>query len=314
MLYLASAATLALASNAQAPTFIKAWGTFGSEQGELIWPSAVAVDAGGNVYVAEWGNRRIQKFTNDGAFVSQWGTQGQELGQFMTPVGVAVSPAGDVYVTDWDNHNVQRFTSDGAFLSRWGTLGMENGQFHNPTGIAINASGEVYVVDRGNWRVQKFTSDGLYLDQWGSAGFGDGQFGDPEETGIGPWGIAVSGNGDVYVADQSNDRMQKFTGAGGYLAQWGPFLVYGVAVGPNGDVYVSSDDVVRIFTSGGAPLDQIGTSGAAEGQFDNPEGVAVDRSGNVFVADMFNNRIQKFGYVPTPAKRTTWGRLKSLYR
>ena len=90
--------------------------------------------------------------------------------------------------------------------------------------------------------------------------------------------------------------------------------VYGVAVDQNGDVYVSGDDAVRAFTSGGALLYQWGTRGSAAGQFDDPEGVAVDRNGNVFVADMFNNRIQKFGFVPTPATRMTWGRLKSLYR
>lgn len=314
VLALAQGTLLASASGAQAPSFLKEWGANGGDQAGLSWPTAVAVDVDGNVYVTDWGSRRIQKYTNDGVFLTQWGDVGQGAGLFETPLGIAVSPSGEVYVTDCDNHTVQKFTSDGVFLLQWGTLGSAAGELRNPTGIAIAANGEVYVVDHSNWRVQKFTSDGVYLAQWGRPGSGDGEFGDPEEIGAGPWGIALASNGDVYVADQVNARIQKFTGAGGYISQWGTFPCYGVAVDQNDHVYVSGNDVVRAFSSSGTLLYEWGGTGSAPGQFSDPEGVAVDRLGNVFVADMYNNRIQKFGFVPTPTQRTTWGQVKHLYR
>jgi DNA-binding beta-propeller fold protein YncE len=89
--------------------------------------------------------------------------------------------------------------------------------------------------------------------------------------------LATDAQGNVYVADAANCRIQVFTGAGAYIAQWG-------------------------------------TPGSGNGQFVTPTGVAVDGSGNVYVADRDNNRIQKFGHLPTPTKSTTWGRLKRLYR
>jgi DNA-binding beta-propeller fold protein YncE len=89
--------------------------------------------------------------------------------------------------------------------------------------------------------------------------------------------VATDLPGDVYVVDLINNRIQKFTGTGAYLTQWG-------------------------------------SNGSGDGQFFNPSGVATNATGDVFVSDQGNQRVQKFGHPPTPARSTSWGRLKRLYR
>src|SRR5213592_879951 len=88
--------------------YLTKWSTSGS-------PTGVAVDAGSNVYVADWSNNRIQKFTSTGTFVTTWGTSGYYAGQFQGPAGVAVDAGGNVYVADTHNHRVQKFTNNGTY-------------------------------------------------------------------------------------------------------------------------------------------------------------------------------------------------------
>lgn len=88
------------------PEFLRKWGTLGSGDGQFNWPVGVAVDASGNVYVADSGNHRIQKFTSSGAFITNWGTQGTGDGGFNRPYGVAVGASGNVYVADSFNNRI----------------------------------------------------------------------------------------------------------------------------------------------------------------------------------------------------------------
>ena len=195
------------AASAQAPAYITQWG---GPDGMLHRLAGVAVDASGNVYVAEELNFLIRKFTGSGVQLTQWGT----YRSFGSLAGVAVDGNGNVYVADESNHRIQEFTSSGTYLTQWGSCGSGNGQFEYPRDVAVDASGNVYVADVGNNRIQVFTSDGTYLTQWGTEGRedrrpgvgmgkGDGQFN-------GPLGVAVDRSGDVYVADAGNKRIQVF--------------------------------------------------------------------------------------------------------
>ncbi len=260
-------------------------------------PSGVAVDAAGNVYVADTINHRIQKFDSAGAFIGKWGEQGSGDGELFSPSGVAVDTFGNVYVADTGNDRIQKFDPDGAFVNRWGTGGTGDGEFKNPRGVAVDSAGNVYVADTTNHRVQKFDSSGVFITKWGNAGSSDGEFQSPS-------GVAVDAAGNVYVADTFNHRVQKFDSSGLFLATLGAAgsgdgqfqSPDGVAVDASGNVYVADtvNDRVQKFTADGAFVNRWGTGGTGDGQFDSPGGLAVDAAGNVYVADTSNNRIQKF--------------------
>jgi DNA-binding beta-propeller fold protein YncE len=170
------------------------------------------------------------------------------------PNSVALDNSGNVYIIDTDTSQIHGLDYNGIYLSQWGNKGSGNGQFERPKGIAVDSSGNVYVADTNNHRIQKFYSDGTFHIKWGGKGSGDGQFSSPG-------GIAVDSSGNVYVADTNKHRIQKFDADGNYLTKWG-------GIG--------------------------GIDGSGDGQFFYPEGIAVDSSGNVYVADTYNYRIQKF--------------------
>ena len=143
-------------------------GRKGTGNGQFRYPTSVATDAAGNVYVVDERNYRIQKFSADGAFITKWGSEGSGNGQFKEPnEGIATDPVGDVYVTDTDNHRIQKFSADGAFITKWGRKGSGKGQFLYPDGIATDVEGNVYVADFGNDRIQKFSSAGVFITKWG---------------------------------------------------------------------------------------------------------------------------------------------------
>jgi len=285
------------------PVYVTQWGTQGSGDGQFFYPSGVATDAAGAIYVVDTFHDRIQKFTSTGTYLTQWGSSGNGDGQFSNPWGVATDAFGNVYVADFGNHRIQKFTSSGTYVTQWGSFGTSNGQLSFPFGLGTDAAGNVYVAEYGNHRIQKFTSTGTYLTQWGSFGAGAGQFNTP-------YGVATDAAGDVYVADSGNSRIQKFTSSGTYLTQWGSpgsgdSEFYGsaaVATDHAGHVYVADlgNNRIQKFSATGAYLTQWGSPGTGDGQFSDPWGVATDSDGNVYVVDHSNHRVQKFGPAPTP--------------
>jgi DNA-binding beta-propeller fold protein YncE len=109
-LVVALAALCTTAAPASAATFVRSWGSHGSGHGQFAYPFGVAVDAHGHVYVADNNNRRIEKFTADGAFLTAWGSYGSGQGQFSRPSGVAVDAHGHVYVADTSNNRIEKFS------------------------------------------------------------------------------------------------------------------------------------------------------------------------------------------------------------
>ena len=282
-------------------TFVKKWGSVCEPRfddgrcvnpvdGQFSNPTGLAVDSLGFVYVIDYNNNRIQKFTNDGTFVTKWGSQGSADGQLANPNSLAVDSSGFVYVADNNNNRVQKFTTDGEFVASWGGV-------NNPFGIAVDSSGFVYVTDFLNNDVRKFTNDGTFVTKWGSQGTGDGEF-------TSPLGIAVDHSGFVYVADRDTHSIQKFTSDGTFVTKWGSQGTgdgqlnnpVEIAVDSFGFVYVTEffNSRVQKFTNDGTFVTKWGSQGTGDGQFRNPWGIGIDSSGKVFVSDFINNNIQVF--------------------
>lgn len=123
--------------------------------GQFFEPQAVAVDSAGNVYVADTGNHRVQKFDANGKFLVKWGRSGFAQGQFDVPRGLAFTRQGGLLVVDQNNHRVQEFDLDGKFVRQWGVQGNGEGEFNAPQDIAIDSAGNIYIVELLNNRVQK---------------------------------------------------------------------------------------------------------------------------------------------------------------
>ena len=279
--------------------FISKWGGHGTAEGRFSFPYDIAVDAAhGGVYVIDNDNDRVQKFDTSGKFVSAWGwgvddgsaayqvctqgcqagTAGTGSGQFKGPRGIATDGTY-VYVADWGNKRVQKFDLAGNIAGQW-TIGAQEA----PERIAA-AGGKVYATTSKNvvWR---FDSSGTPDNTWdgdgvkGSSGTGAGQFDFPE-------GLAVDGTG-VYVTDSGNQRIQKLSSGGAFVTMWG----WGVADGSSALQSCSANC-------------QTGIAGSGDGQFNDPYAVAAT-GGNVWVADSYNHRVQRFGQAGLTS--SPWGR------
>ena len=285
-------------------------------------PYGVAIDSGGNVYVADTGNNRIRKITPNGiSTLAGSGTAGYLDGsglsaQFRGPVSVAVDSSDNIYVADTGNHRIRKITSAGvvttlagsgsaSFLDGSGT----NASFSRPGGIAVDSAGNVYVGDIDNHRVRKITSAGVVTTLAGSAtaGYLDGQ-GTAAQFNQ-PAGVAVDSGGNVYVADIVNNNIRKITSAGvvttlaggsrGSLDGQGTTAQFNypcsVAVDSAGYVYVADPDnhKVRKITPSGTVTTLAGGAQGPAALFNYPRGIAVDSAGYVYVADTGYNRIRK---------------------
>ncbi len=305
-------------------------------------PLGVALDGTGNAYIADTSNDRIRKVDSAGnvTTVAGTGTYGFADGpatsaQFRTPAGVAVDGTGNVYVADAGNNRIRMIDLSGnvSTVAGTGTNGFADGpattaQFDYPNGVAVDGTGNVYVAELGG-RIRKIDLSGnvTTLAGTGTQGFADG----PATTAqfSSPTGVAVDTTGNVYVADTGNSRVRKIdssgnvstvagTGTQGFAD--GPATTAqfssprGVAFDAIGNVYVAdtgNSRVRKIDSSGNViTLAGTGTSGFADGpattaQFDSPAGVTFDGTGNIYVADMANNRIRKVDTVVVPPSTTT---------
>lgn len=188
----------------KAGELLRQWGALGKEHGQFIYPTDVAFDGLGHVFVSEYGeNDRIQVFDAAGKWLYQFGQFGEGDGAFSRPQSMLIRD-GLVYVTDSCNHRIAVFRTDGSFVRNMGTCGSGLGQFRFPYGLDVNADGQLVVCEFGNNRVQLVDAQtGKGIKTWGVAGREPGQL-------AYPWGVAVDKKGRVVAVDAGNNRLQVF--------------------------------------------------------------------------------------------------------
>ena len=149
------------------------------------------------------------------------GREGVDDGEFSSPTGIAIDKDGNIYVADTDNHSIQKLDKSGKFLARWGgDPSSQEGSFYYPRGLAVGPNDVLYIADSGNNRMQKFDLDGNVMQAWGKFGFA-WRGADLGRFDV-PWGLATDAEGNLYVSDTSNARIQKFTSDGTAVTQVGP--------------------------------------------------------------------------------------------
>ncbi len=275
------------------------------------------MDQNGFVYVSDWGNCRIQKFTSDGSLVTQWGEEGTGNGQFNKPSAITVDADNYVYVADStdDLTRIQKFTSDGTFIlkwdnnfpggARWGTIG----------GLAVDENRNIYITDVSpKWNeegvlvtcVHKIDPEGRLIITWErTRGFNEDDVYDP-------CGIALDDNEHIYLVDRYSHRIVKRNLNFEIINVWASYTTgddafmqpKGICVTDNGTIYVTDRflNVIHIFSPEGSH-----TTWGNPGQFNDPINITVDHNKNIYVCDRrcvlldgdfwdcdINYRIQKF--------------------
>ena len=301
--------------------YLSKFGSLGAGNGQLHEPAGIAI-SDGNLYVAEYNNSRVQEFSPTGVYINQFGAKGTGSGQFEGAEGISADPVtGDLYVTDFGNGRVEEFTTSGTFLTSFGSKGAGGEQFKGPEGIAVNQAGTIYVADTGNARIQEWEpvpSAPVYTSQFGTKGLEGGQFNEPR-------GAATDSSGNLWVVDTENSRLEKFSPSGSFLAAYGSHGseagqlsgAAGIAINQStGNIYVSDRWNMRVdeFSSSGVFIRtwgfgvsngkaefemctskcQKGIEGSGSGEFHTPLGLTADASGNIWVADYGNSRIEEF--------------------
>jgi sugar lactone lactonase YvrE len=239
-------------------------------------PAIVLAD---HAWAAEPGTSEVAPVADEIAapkFLATWGQEGTGDGQFASPIGIAINAADEVFVTDARNACVQRFTRDGKFLDKVAT-----GAF--PGGIAIDRQGLVYVAAMMDHKISVFRprrnppaeADSAppfeLVREWGQHGAADGEFDQPG-------GLAFGLDGSLFVCDQVNHRVQRFTPEGKFLTKWGQY-----------------GDEPGQFGKPEPPANRVG----------GPCLAAVDREGHVFTTEPTAGRIQKFS--PAGEYLSSWG-------
>ncbi len=291
-----------------------------AQDGVLRFPQALAYDPSGPfVYVADQHSFTVQKFTADGRFLLRFGGYGSDAGHFGATTssasatsgtvggigGVAVDARGHVYVLDSFNSRIERFTADGEFEFQFGSFGSAPGELNPGIGGGLALLGdELYVGDQDNHRVQRFHlgADGR-PDRppvvFGSGpGSGPGQFNFIQGLAVDP-----GRDHDVFVADDRNNRIQRFSAGGVFGTLFGADRLlnpYDAAVDQAGHLFVADNQHMRIarydqevFTLG------FGGAGIQPGRLNNVRGVAVnpaaDASGGVYATNTSLNQVSEFG-------------------
>jgi len=315
-------------------------GTIGSENGtgseaRFKSPHGIAVDAEGNVYVADQNNHKIRKITKEGVVTTfaGSGSQGSTNGtgtaaSFKSPGGVAIDASGNIYVADVVNHKIRKITPLGIVSTFAGTgaVGAQDGAgnvatFKYPIGVAVDALGNVYVADDYNYKIRKITSAGVVSTLAGTGQMGSANGAGNVATFSAPKGVAVDANFNVYVADYGNHKIRKitpegivstFAGSGGQNSFDGTSTNAGfkwptdVATDAYGNVFVTDNynHKIRKITPEGevSTISGTNTSGSADGNlstasFNEPLNIDVDQSGFLYVTDYINHKIRKI--IPT---------------
>ena len=278
---------------------------------ERLWPTlqqpwyfnaagASAIDAEGNIYIADRGNARVVKLGPDGRFITAWGGPGEEDGKFSDGLaGIATDDSGYVYTCDQGNNRIQRFTADGRFVAAWGEEGVD---VTDPIGVAIGQDGCVYVLDAGDSGYQidpsvyVFSPEGEYIIKWKTTVAA-------EDRDQGLSSIAIDREGCVYLS--AGSHIYVYTAEGAFLRSWGghgngfgEFSSAGaIAFDSYGYVYVADADGNRIekFDREGKYVLRIwGSTGQKNGQFYGVSGISIGPRDIVYVTDYWNERIQLF--------------------
>jgi sugar lactone lactonase YvrE len=263
-----------------------------------VQPFGVAVDLNGNTYITAGNQQRVFKIDPSGiltvvAGAGSYGYNGDGItattAELDYPTGVAVDSSGNIYIADQENHRIRKVDGTSGLISTvagTGTAGYNGdgitaitAELYYPEGVAVDSSGNIYIADEGNQRIRKVDGTSGLIST--VAGTGTGGYNGDGITAITaelyyPFGVAVNSSGNIYIGDYGNQRIRKVDGTSGLISTVAGTGTYGY----NGDGIT-----------------------ATTAELGYPIGVAVDSSGNIYIADYQNHRIRKVNGTSGPPRK-----------
>ncbi len=299
----------------------------------FYWPTGITVDSFGNVYVADMQNNKIRKISTSGLVntLAGSGSYGSANGtgtsaSFKGPSGVAIDGFGNIYIADTYNQKIRKISPSGivSTFAGSGSNGSSDGtsssaSFDGVRGIAIDSIGNLYVADMYNHKIRKINPSGVVSTLAGSGLAGSSDVAGASASFTNPTGVAVDGSGNVYVSDQGNHKIRKVSPTGivstlagsglagnsdGEGAEASFNMPTGLTIDASGNLYVADayNNNIRKVTPSGivSTVAGNGTVGSVDGvgaaaKFNYPNGIAIDRAGYLYVADLANQKIRKIG-------------------
>lgn len=251
--------------------------------------AAVDTDSRGHVYIFNRGPHALLELDTAGKFVRELGE-----GMFVSAHGVRVDAQESIWAVDVDGHFVVKFSPQGRvqlILGRKARPGTNDSSFNRPTDVAFAANGDIYVSDGYvNSRMMKFSKEGRFIKTWGKKGTGPSEFNLVHA-------VAVDNRGRVYVGDRENKRVQIFDSEGNFIREWTHLgSPWGLEITPEQTIYMADGYANRVLKLDieGNVLGTLGSAGKLPGQFSYVHHLAVDKSENIYTAEILNWRAQKF--------------------
>lgn len=260
--------------------------------------AGVAFNSKGNLVVLHRGSRPFMEFDGEGNLLHTFGGEGM----FARSHGLHIDADDNLWVTDVSAHVVMKLDPDGNVLMTLGTPG-ESGEwneaadshrFDQPNEVALDSAGNIYVAQGhgpAEPRILKFSPEGRYITQWGSRGDGPGEFAVAHS-------IEIDEDDNIYVADRENFRVQIFDTGGNYVDEWRfNAMACGIHQHVDGHMYLTTgfDGEFAKLDLDGSVIGSLGRPGSGNGEFGEAHYLTLDESGNVYVADVVNRRVQKYG-------------------
>ena len=253
---------------------------------KVVYFNDVAIAPTGEVVIVDYDNRCVVVLDDKLKLLKVIG-QGSGNSRLFNPDGVAVTD-NVIAVSDFDIDQVQKYSLQGEFLSVIGCHGDKNGQFNIPRGLAFNNNKLLYVVDWRNYRVQVFQEDNTFAFSFGKRGYNPGQFQCPVR-------IAIDPNNNVLVTDLHANCIHLFTHNGQFLQTINSNRPYAITISPTGYLITGhrgDDNIIRVWSPTYQLINQFGKKGSKQGEFYGINGMAIDSSGTIYVAEWINKRLQ----------------------